>query len=152
RTAPTGRYRPATAKLGGYGRRFTHEARPDLESEGGRVGRERNHTSCLDRRVEGFRLATGLRYQTSWAQQLAAQCLEVEGLGGLVREEVARGRARHIGDILFSVGLTRANAQYWSKQHPAFERALWHSGVPSPRNHWPRYLSYIRHGTIDRYR
>jgi hypothetical protein len=71
---------------------------------------------------------------------------------GLVREEVARGRARHTGDILFAVGLTRANAQYWSKQHAAFERALWHSGISCPRYHWPQYLSYIRHGTLDRYR
>jgi hypothetical protein len=42
---------------------------------------------------------------------------------GLVREEVGRGRARHVGDILFAVGLTRTNAQYWSRL-VAMERAM----------------------------
>jgi hypothetical protein len=71
---------------------------------------------------------------------------------GLVREEVARGRARHVGDILFAVGLTGGNAQCWSMQHGDFEKALWHSGISCPRYHWPQYLAYIRHGTLDRYR
>jgi hypothetical protein len=42
----------------------------------------------------------------------------------LVREEIAKGRARHIGDVLFAVGLTAANAQVWGMKHAPFEQAL----------------------------
>ena len=70
----------------------------------------------------------------------------------LVREEIAKGRARHLGDILFAVGLTASNAQCWGQKHATFEQALFHSDVPCPKNLWPRYLGYIRHATLDRYR
>jgi hypothetical protein len=70
----------------------------------------------------------------------------------LVRAEVAKGRARHIGDVLFSVALISWSAQHWGKTHKDFEQALFKSGVPRPPKHWPEYLSYIRHQTIDRYR
>jgi hypothetical protein len=35
----------------------------------------------------------------------------------LVREEIGNGRSRHIGDVLFAVGLTAANTQLWSQRH-----------------------------------
>jgi hypothetical protein len=70
----------------------------------------------------------------------------------LVRDEVAKGRARHIGDVLLALGLTAANAQCWSQKHADFEQALWHSGVPYPAQHWRDFISWLRHGTIDRYR
>jgi hypothetical protein len=70
----------------------------------------------------------------------------------LVRAEVAKGRARHLGDVLFACGLTSSNAQWWGKTHKEFEQALFHSGVSCPPKLWPEYLSFIRHSTIDRYR
>jgi hypothetical protein len=62
-----------------------------------------------------------------------------------VREEIARGRARHIGDVMISVGLTGARAQQWSMRHPDFERALWHSGVPYPKNFWRDWIAWLRY-------
>jgi hypothetical protein len=52
----------------------------------------------------------------------------------LVREEIAKGRARHLGDVLFAFGLTASNAQCWGQKHATFEQALFHSGVPCPKN------------------
>src|SRR5262249_14208171 len=48
------------------------------------------------------------------------------------------------------LGITGGNAQVWSQKHTEFEKLLW--AEPHPRNHWPRFLSYVRHATIERYR
>src|SRR5215831_12972568 len=68
-----------------------------------------------------------------------------------VKEEIARGRARHVGDVLISVGLTGARAQRWSMRHPDFERALWHSGLAYPKHHWRDWIAWVRLPTIARY-
>ena len=69
-----------------------------------------------------------------------------------VKEEIARGRARHIGDILIEVGLTGARAQQWSMRHPEFDQALWHSGVPYPPQHWRDFIAWLRLKTLERFR
>jgi hypothetical protein len=53
-----------------------------------------------------------------------------------VKKEIARGRARHVGDVLIAVGITGARAQQWSMRAAEFEKALCHSGVPYPKQHW----------------
>jgi len=70
----------------------------------------------------------------------------------LIHAETARRHARHIGDVLFAVGLTAANAQIWSQRHQNFEAALWKSGVPYPKQHWRDVVRWLTHGTIERYR
>jgi hypothetical protein len=69
-----------------------------------------------------------------------------------IREEIARGRARHVGDILIEVGITAARAQQWSMRHAEFEQALWHSGIPYPPQHWRDWIAWLRLPTIERYR
>jgi hypothetical protein len=69
-----------------------------------------------------------------------------------IREEIARGTARHIGDVLISCGLTAARAQQWSMRHADFEQALWHSGIPYPPQHWRDFIGWLRLPTIERYR
>src|SRR5262245_36537696 len=69
-----------------------------------------------------------------------------------VREEIARGRARHVGDVMISVGLTGARAQQWSMRHADFEQALWHGGVPYPAGHWRDFIAWLRLPTIARCR
>src|SRR5262249_17918860 len=76
---------------------------------------------------------------------------EKEWVGG-VREEIGRGRARHIGDVLIEVGITGARAQRWSTRHPEFEQALWHSGVPYGKHVWRDFIAWLRLPTIERYR
>jgi hypothetical protein len=70
----------------------------------------------------------------------------------LLRGQIEKGQHRHIGDLLFELGVTGSNAQVWSQKHAEFEQTLWHSGVPYPPQHWRDFIAWIRHGTIDRYR
>jgi hypothetical protein len=69
-----------------------------------------------------------------------------------LRQQIAKGRHRHIGDLLLELGITGGNAQVWSQKHAEFEQVLWHSGVPYPQHHWRDFIAWIRHGTIDEYR
>jgi hypothetical protein len=69
-----------------------------------------------------------------------------------VREEIARGRARHVGDVMIEVGITGSRAQQWSMRHADFEKVLWHSGVPYPKQHWRDFIAWLRLPTIERYR
>ena len=69
-----------------------------------------------------------------------------------LRQQIAKGQHRHIGDLLLGLGITGGNAQVWSQKHAEFEQVLWHSGVPYPPQHWRDFIAWIRHGTIDDYR
>jgi hypothetical protein len=69
-----------------------------------------------------------------------------------INEEIARGRARHVGDVMIAVGLTGARAQQWSMRHAEFEKALWHSNVPYPKHLWRDWIAWLRLPTIERYR
>jgi hypothetical protein len=69
-----------------------------------------------------------------------------------VRDEIAKGRARHIGDVLIELGLNAGRVGAWSQKYADFEQALWHSGVRYPKRHWRDFVGWIRGSTIERYR
>jgi hypothetical protein len=69
-----------------------------------------------------------------------------------LREQIARGQHRHVGDLLMELGIPGVTCQAWSQRHASWEQALWHSGVPYPKSHWRDWVSWVRHGTTDRYR
>jgi hypothetical protein len=69
-----------------------------------------------------------------------------------LRQQIAKGQHRHVGDLLLELGVTGANAQVWSQKHAEWERVLWHSGVPYHKHHWRDFIAWVRHSTIDDYR
>jgi hypothetical protein len=68
-----------------------------------------------------------------------------------LRQQIAKGQHRHVGDLLLELGITGGNAQVWSQKHAEFELILWYSGVPNPPQHWRDVIAWIRHGAIDHY-
>jgi hypothetical protein len=66
-----------------------------------------------------------------------------------LRHQIAEKRHRHIGDLLLELRIPTSTAHEWSKKHVEFGDILWKQ--PHPRNHWPRFLSYVRHSTIGAY-
>jgi hypothetical protein len=69
-----------------------------------------------------------------------------------LRAQIAKKQHRHIGDLLMELGVPGGTCQVWSQRHSEWERTLWHSGIDYPRLHWPLFIAWVRHGTIDRYR
>jgi hypothetical protein len=69
-----------------------------------------------------------------------------------LRQRIAKGQHRYVGDLLLELGVIGANAQVWSQKHAEWEQALWHSGVPYPKHHWRDFIAWVRHNTIDDYR
>lgn len=67
-----------------------------------------------------------------------------------LRLQIAKGQHRHVGDLCIELGITGANAQYWSQKHAEFEKLLW--AEPHPKGHWREFLGYLRHRVIDNYR
>jgi hypothetical protein len=69
-----------------------------------------------------------------------------------LRQQIAKGQHRFVGDLLLELGIVAGKAQVWSQKHAEFEQVLWHSGVPYPPQHWRDFIRWITHGTIDEYR
>ena len=67
-----------------------------------------------------------------------------------LRQQIAKGQHRHVGDLCLELGITASNAQVWSQKHAEFEKLLW--AELHPKNHWPHFLAYVRHAVIDDYR
>src|SRR6476469_215377 len=99
-------------------------------------GRDRASTDYAIRRAGHNNWQRNLWTEKAWTEAL--------------RQQIAKGQHRHVGDLCIELGITGANAQYWSQKHAEFEKLLW--AEPHPKNLWPRFLAYVRHGTIDRYR
>jgi hypothetical protein len=57
-----------------------------------------------------------------------------------LRQQIAKGHHRHIGDLLLEVGIVAGNAQVWSQKHAEFGQVLWDSGVPYPQQHWRDFI------------
>lgn len=68
----------------------------------------------------------------------------------LLRRQIAKRQHRHVGDLCLALGLPSVTVQAWSQTHAEFEKLMW--AEPHPKKHWPAFLSYVRHSTIDDYR
>lgn len=68
----------------------------------------------------------------------------------LLKQQIAKRQHRHVGDLLFALGLTNGNAQVWSQKHAEFEKVLW--AEPHPNKHWRDFIRWVRHGTNEDYR
>lgn len=102
----------------------------------------------------------GSEYDTDYAIRRAGhdnwlrnKWADKDWVAGL-REQIAKGQHRHVGDLLMELGVPGVTCQSWSMRHADWEQALWQADPPVPYSklHWRDFIAWIRHGTIDRYR